>query len=165
MKILYLHGLDSSPNEAKLRILQHAGHQTVAPFSDYRKEKDVYSKLRRIALEERVEHIVASSLGGYFGYWLGHELRIDQLLFNPAMPYRSIRVQSLDIDERPDVKSWVVLGAHDEVILPKLNLDFFASREGSRIVTCEWLGHRIDLETFEEMTRWCGLSEYEEVED
>jgi len=155
--ILYIHGLDSSPNEQKLAILQQYGHRTHALHLDYRKDRLAYLKLKKEALEKKIDFIVGSSLGGYFGYWLGHELQINQLLFNPAMPFRSVQVQSLDIDENPMVKSWVVLGINDEVIPPNLNIAFFKNREAIRLISCQWLGHRIDEETFEEMVRWSGL--------
>ena len=73
------------------------------------------------------------------------------------MPFRSVQVQTLDIDENPAIRSWVVLGVNDEVIPPNLNISFFKHRESIRLISCQWLGHQIDEQTFEEMVRWIGL--------
>lgn len=155
--ILYIHGLDSQPNPKKLAILEKFGHRTHALHLDYRKDLLAYAKLKREAKDKNIDFIVGSSLGGYFGYWLGHDLKINQLLFNPAMPFRSVQVQTLDITENPTIKSWVVIGINDEVIPPNLNIAFFKNRESIRLISCQWLGHQIDEVTFEEMVRWSGL--------
>ena len=156
---MYIHGLDSAPNEQKLAILRKYGHTPYALHLDYRKDQLAYIKLKKLVKEKKIDFIVGSSLGGYFGYWLGHELQIDQLLFNPAMPFRSVQVQTLDIDEKRDIKTWVVLGIDDEVIPTNLNISFFRRRDNIRLITCEWLGHRIDETSFEEMVRWSALGE------
>lgn len=155
--ILYIHGLDSEPNLKKLDIIRQFGHQPHALHLDYRKDRFAYAKLKKEAKDKKVDFIIGSSLGGYYGYWLGHDLHINQLLFNPAMPFRSVQVQTLDIDENPTIKSWVVLGVNDEIIPPNLNVSFFKSRDSIRLISCQWLGHRIDETTFEEMIRWTGL--------
>jgi pimeloyl-ACP methyl ester carboxylesterase len=84
-------------------------------------------------------------------------LGLPQLLFNPAMPFRSVHVPKPEVDERAEIKTWVVLGQHDEVIPPNLNREFFSHRPHARVLTCAWLGHRIDLDTFREMLCWAGL--------
>ena len=49
----------------------------------------------------------------------------------------------------------VVLGEQDEVLDPGKNKQFFGSkqREGliQKVLSCSWLGHSIDFQTFEEM--------------
>ena len=157
MKVLYIHGLDSEPSEEKLELIRKKGYETCALHIDYRKEKMAYWRLRDLAIAEQVTFIVGSSLGGYFGYWLGQELGIEQLLFNPAMPFRSVHVPKPDMEADTAIKRWVVLGAHDEIIPANLNLNFFKNDESARVITCSWLGHRIDLETFDEMLHWAGL--------
>lgn len=157
MKLLYIHGLDSHPSEEKLALMQEQGHEVSALHIDYRKDKTAYWRLKELALEEKIEFIIGSSLGGYFGYWLGQELGLQQLLFNPAMPFRSVHVPKPSIEPAKEMKSWVVLGVHDEIIPHTLNLDFFRNHLNARVITCSWLGHRIDIETFDEMLRWAGL--------
>jgi predicted esterase YcpF (UPF0227 family) len=157
MNVLYIHGLDSKPNSQKLDLIKKKGHQVTALHLDYRKELNAYSLLSEHARKSKIEYIIGSSLGGYFGYWLGHDLRVNQLLFNPAMPYRSVKVQSNNISEKPNVFSHVVLGAHDDIIPPNLNMSFFSTRDNIKLLTCHWLGHEVDIKTFEEMVNWAGL--------
>jgi uncharacterized protein len=157
MNVLYIHGLDSQPNPNKLEILKKHGHKPFALSLDYRKDLNAYNLLHEYALKNKIEFIVGNSLGGYFGYWLGHDLKIAQLLFNPAMPFRSVKVQSHNIDERSYLQSFVVLGALDDTIPANLNVNFFASKPNVKLITCHWLGHEVDTETFELMLPWAGL--------
>ncbi|UZR92877.1 YqiA/YcfP family alpha/beta fold hydrolase [Chondrinema litorale] len=157
MNILYLHGLDSFPDPGKIEILESRGHTVTSLHLEYRKQVDAFDIIYKEAVRNQIEYVVASSVGGYYGYWLGHKLEVDQLLFNPAMPFRSVRVQNHNITEKPTVGSYVVLGAHDEIIPSNLNVNYFNSKENTRLITCQWLGHRVDLQTFMEMTNWAGL--------
>ncbi|MCH2044920.1 MAG: hypothetical protein MK212_12450 [Saprospiraceae bacterium] len=158
MKILYIHGLYGNPKKEKIALLSERGHEIVAPFIDYEKEKEaVYPRLKQICQEADIEYIVGSSMGGYFGYWLGQDLKIPQLLFNPALPYRSVLIPIPEIKEDPAVHSWVVVGAKDATIDPELNKQFFEKKTNVRLICCEWLEHRIDMVTFEEMLRWADL--------
>lgn len=158
MKILYIHGLYGKPKKEKIDLLTAKGHEMVAPLINYVEEQEaVYPKLRKICEESNVEYIVGSSMGGYFGYWLGQDLKIPQLLFNPALPYRSVLMSIPEIEEDVSVKSWVVVGAKDATIDPELNKQFFKDKANARLICCEWLEHRIDMLTFEEMLRWSGL--------
>ena len=157
MNILYLHGLDSFPDPGKIEILESRGHTVTSLHLEYRKQVDAFDIIHKEAVRNKIDYVVASSVGGYYGYWLGHKLEIDQLLFNPAMPFRSVRVQSHNITEKPSVGSYVVLGAHDEIIPSNLNVNYFNSKENTRLITCQWLGHRVDLQTFMEMANWAGI--------
>lgn len=157
MNIMYLHGLDSSPDEGKVSVLRERGHKVITRHFDYRSEPDVFKKSLKLAKETDTNFIVGSSMGGYYGYWLGHALEVGQLLFNPAMPFRSVRVQSQDIEEKPHVGSYVVLGAKDDNMPATFNISFFSTRQSARVVTCEWLGHKVDLDTFRQMCLWAGL--------
>lgn len=157
MNIIYIHGLDSQPNLEKIDLIERRGHQTYALHLDYRTDRGCYWKLKEKILTAKIDFIIGSSLGGYFGYWLGQELGIPQLLFNPAMPFRSVQVPSPEVLAEQNTPSWVVLGKHDDTIPANLNNSFFEGREAARVITCAWLGHRIDLTTFEEMICWAGL--------
>jgi len=157
MNILYLHGLDATPHEGEITILEERGHQVFYKYADYRNDPEVFTATYQMAKENNVDFIVGCSMGGYYGYWLGHKLGLRQLLFNPHMPFRSVKVQQHNIEERPYVGSYVVLGAKDDTMPATFNLSFFSSRQHAKVVTCEWLGHQVDLETFKEMVQWSGL--------
>lgn len=158
MKILYIHGLNSFPHSERLEILTSKGHKTSALHLDYENEPNTYNILKTYALENKVDFIIGSSAGGYIGYWLGQELEIPQLLFNPAVAVRDIREDvKHEIKENKNLKSWVVIGAKDDTVLPKGTLKFYKNKDNVRIIVCQWLAHQIDLQTFEECVNWCGL--------
>lgn len=160
MKILYIHGLESTPHPQKMDILAKRGHEVTAPhvkFTEYKDTNEPYQLLRDLAVKENVEFIVGSSFGGFMGYWLGHDLGLPQLLFNPALCYNSLLMPHPLVPVRNELPSWVVLGAKDEVLPANLNVEFFDNKPSARVMTCQWLPHKIDLQTFEEMLRWAGL--------
>ncbi len=158
MKTLYIHGLDSHPLPEKLEILTQHGLDVVALHIDYRTETSVYKTLKRYAIDENVEFIVGSSLGGYLAYWLGEDLGLPVLLFNPAMNYVELDEYMPDITNRLCPARFVVIGAFDETIDPEENIDWFRNIDDGecyqRVVVCDWLEHQIDFITFEEMTTW-----------
>lgn len=156
MKILYIHGLNSFPHQERLDILKAKG-QVFALHLDYENEPKTFEILKNYAVDNQIDFIVGSSAGGYIGYWLGQELNIPQLLFNPAVGLRVIENDTgYQISERKDLKSWVIIGKNDETVSPESTLDFFDGKANVRIIVCQWLAHQIDLQTFEEGVNWCG---------
>lgn len=158
MKILYIHGLDSSPNPQRISYMQDLGHETLALHLDYRKQPDAYHLLHTLAREEGVKGIVGSSLGGCLGFWLGEDLGLPCLLFNPAMWLTPEEIGiSADLARRCP-KRYVVLGDLDERVNPDENWAFFALPENQaphqRVIRSMGLGHQIDALTFEETFRW-----------
>lgn len=159
MKTLYIHGLDSFPVPEKLEILKNAGLEVVAPHLDYRAQPDTYPGLKRMAVEEKVEFLVGSSLGGYLAYWLAEDLGLPCLLFNPAMSYDDLFRKHLpEIENRLCPARFVVIGANDETADPIVNRQFFRKADDGhcyqRVVVCDWLRHQIDFASFEEMVSW-----------
>lgn len=160
MRILYVHGLEAKPSPQKVEILTKRGHEVLAPHFEFTKYVDTnepYQELRKIATENRIEFLVGSSFGGFMAYWLGHDLGLPQLLFNPALCYNSLLMPHPLIKLRDELCSWVVLGGKDELLPAELNAEFFDNKPAARVIICRWLPHRIDLQTFEEMARWAGL--------
>ena len=160
MKTLYIHGLDSYPSQEKLNILKEYNLKPIALHLNYRKKLGIYETLKETAIRKDVKFIIGSSLGGYLGFLLSADLGIPCLLFNPAMNYKNKVFYSI----MPEVKEsncpyrFVVLGAQDKSVDPMESKKILAKyeKEGfeSRIVTCEWLDHEIDLTTFEGMLNW-----------
>jgi len=159
MKTLYIHGLDSHPVPEKLEILKNSGLEVVALHIDYRTEADAYGILKKYAVEEKVEFLVGSSLGGFVAYWLAEDLGLPCLLFNPAMSFRdSLGEHMPEINSRLCPARFVVIGAFDETVDPKENINYFRDQDKSncyqRAVVCEWLEHQIDYVSFDEMVSW-----------
>ncbi|MFK7950897.1 MAG: YqiA/YcfP family alpha/beta fold hydrolase [Saprospiraceae bacterium] len=158
MRILYIHGLNSFPHPERLTILEQKKHETFALHLDYENEPNTFKLLKTHALKHEVDFIIGSSAGGYIGYWLGQELGIPQLLFNPAVGLRDIKNDvGYEIKENENLKSWVVVGKNDDTVLPKGTLKFYENKNNVRIIICQWLAHQIDLQTFEECVNWSGL--------
>ena len=69
--------------------------------------------------------------------------------------------QSVQVD-LPKIQSFncpmriVVLGEQDDVVDPVKNKQFFFSKQRKdltqKVLSCSWLGHSIDFQTYEEMT-------------
>jgi hypothetical protein len=159
MKILYIHGLESKPSEPKTSAFSRRGHEIYAPSMEFLQFSDTiepYNILKKMAIEHEVEFLAGSSYGGFMAYWLGQELGLPQLLFNPAV-CREVFTVPTAAPIRTDVSSWVLLGAQDETIPAELNLEFFADKPQARVIVAQWLAHRIDIQTFEEAIRWAGL--------
>ena len=163
MNILYIHGLDSQPNFERMEVLRNMGHQVRALHLDYRNRPDTYSVLRQECLDQGINYIVGSSLGGFLGYWLGEDLGIAGLLFNPAVYVKPEEAgfQAVALGKCPS--RHVVLGALDEVVDPIYSWNYFDQINNDptfqRVIQFQWLGHQIDIHTFQSMCHWAGLNE------
>jgi len=163
MKAMYLHGLDSYPLPQKVEILEKAGFEVYAPLLDYRHDKNLYQHLRREAMEQKIEFLIGSSLGGFTAFWLGEDLELPCLLFNPAMSYSDQLMEYLpEIEIGNCPARFVVIGRYDDVIDPDENLKFFREQENDnchqRVLVCDWLEHQIDFQSFEELVDWAASS-------
>jgi uncharacterized protein len=159
IKALYIHGLNSYPIPQKIKMLEDAGFDVFAPDVDYRNEKDIYQWLKQEIADQNIEFLVGSSLGGFTAFWLGEDLGLPCLLFNPAMSYNDELQEHIpEIETGNCPARFVVIGAHDDVIDPQENLRFFRGIDygecHQRVIVCEWLGHQIDFPSFEELVAW-----------
>jgi len=164
MKALYIHGLDSFPVPEKLDILRQQNMEVVALHLDYRNQPDAYQILKDKCIYEKVEFLVGSSLGGYIAYWLGEDLGLPGLLFNPAMSFHHVFKHNLpDIQQGKATARFVVIGNQDKTVDPVANLEFLRENGHNdcyqRVLICDWLGHQVDFVSFQDLTVW-ALNSY-----
>jgi len=159
MKVLYIHGLHSNPNPAKIKILEEAGLEVVAPFIDYEKEQgEVYPRLKALAIAEEVELFIGSSMGGFMAYWLAYDLNKATLLYNPALYFKSMKpfIPKIESDSIPSL--YVCLGEKDQTVNPQYVKEFLIQRNPTqnklKVVSLSYLEHGIDLMTFKSRTAW-----------
>jgi len=147
MRILYLHGLESSNVGDKVDFLKSVS-DCYAPKIDYT-DPNLEKHLMKMVKSFQPDLIIGSSIGGYAGLLLANYYDIKAVVFNPAIHSRSIELE-LDRLEAKDPKfnfqPLVVLGLEDDVIDPKVSKEIFEDAIfHSDIVEVENMGHRISL--------------------
>lgn len=150
-KTLYIHGLDGFLSDEKRTILSKYT-QVVAPILDYRANPGSYYDLLSIAKEEKVDVIIGTSMGGCMAYHLSLHLSLTALLFNPALPLRSVGIDLPAQDKVRDSYLRVVIGGQDDIIDAVQNVAWLATHEKGDM-DIRWrntLGHRIPTDVFEE---------------
>ena len=150
-KTLYIHGLDGFLSEEKYAILSTYA-QVVAPIINYRANPTSYNDLKSMAINEKVDIIIGTSMGGCMAYHLSLHLGLPALLFNPALPFRSVGIDLPVQDKVRETYLHVVIGGQDDIIDPIQNLIWIVAREKGAM-DIRWkntLGHRIPLDVFEE---------------
>ncbi|WP_310991485.1 YqiA/YcfP family alpha/beta fold hydrolase [Aequorivita marina] len=152
MNILYLHGLDSSLNNDKRKILEKYG-EVYAPQIDYRADSNSIATLLSKIENMVINTIIGSTMGGFAGYYIADALQIPALLFNPALAYRSVPQEIPSIKNSHSNFKHIVLGAKDETIDPKSTLAFLSKSIGIdnyNINIRQDLAHRIPANIFKE---------------
>jgi hypothetical protein len=154
MTILYLHGLESKLSDVKRAVLEQFG-AVIAPDLDYINNPEIFSFMMKACQNESVACIIGSSMGGFMGYYVAMKLDVPALLFNPALPIRSLNQEfPTDLCFKKQQRLSIVLGSQDETVPAVANLKFFSENlhptvhYGIKIRPD--LAHQIPLEVFEE---------------
>lgn len=154
MTILYLHGLESKLSDVKRVVLEQFG-TVIAPDMDYKSNSEMYNYLMETYKNESIDCIIGSSMGGFMGYHIAMHLGCPALLFNPALPIRSLN-QNVPQNSIPkeNQRFSIVLGSQDETVPAIANLNYFSE---NLLPTVQFqikirpdLAHQIPLEIFEE---------------
>lgn len=120
MKILYLHGLDSTLQDDRRTVLALYG-QICAPEVDYRNSPNLLEALASEYAD--IDAIIGSSAGGLVGYYLAQKLLKPCLLFNPALTYQKEVSAQVQPNRYYAAYMQVVIGLQDAVIDPWQSLD------------------------------------------
>ena len=154
MNILYLHGLESRLSDVKKNILLDFGN-VFAPDLDYKNNAKIFDWILSSYKNQPFDCVIGSSMGGFMGYHIAMQMNIPALLFNPALPVRSLN-QNIPstIITKENQRFSIVLGSLDETVPAVSNLKYFAE---NLITSMKYsikirpdLAHQIPLEIFEE---------------
>lgn len=157
MKILYLHGLESKLSETKRGILQNYG-TVIAPDIDYYSDPKIFVFILNLSKEHTFDVVIGSSMGGFMGYYFANTVSIAALLFNPALPHRSVEQQIPELDLlQASPLLHLALGGQDTVMEANGNLNWIASNRipitDFKIALYNKMEHQIPLEIFEKEVR------------
>jgi hypothetical protein len=151
LNLLYLHGLNGCLSDEKQEVLNKY-FKVFAPTIDYVSE-DVNRIINEIIMNNRIDLVMGTSMGGYVGYHTSRRLNVPCLLFNPAIFYKSVEINFAPVNDYESFKNRmvIVLGKKDNIIdcnhtYQNLVLDESIDRINFNIYTS--LEHRIDLQTF-----------------
>ena len=153
---LYIHGLDSSPNNAKMiAIGEYGGVKGL--HLNYRKQADAFQLLDKAIIENEITHIVGSSMGGYLGFYLAHKHQLPCLLFNPALTERSVQLEVEKVDNECPERI-IVLGIKDEIVNPNDTMRFLEKTEfiatKHELILNQTLEHQIPLDVFRKAVQY-----------
>lgn len=154
MNVLYLHGLESKLSEVKRAFLEQFGN-VIAPDMDYKSNAAMYDFILELYKNQSIDCIIGSSMGGFMGYYVAMKLNVPALLFNPALPFRSLnQVVSTDLQPQENQRFSIVLGSQDETVPAVANLKYFSENllptVNYTITIRPDLAHQIPLEIFED---------------
>lgn len=115
LKILYLHGFDSSPEKDNATIFEPMT-TVIAPNLDYNNSQ--FLNLVRLIDKEKPHGIIGHSVGGYLGYYLGRYTETPYLIFNPAFEDQDTRNQKVPnkLDNKPIDAQMAVIGINDSEV-------------------------------------------------
>jgi len=153
MIILYLHGLESKLSPPKRSVLERFG-TVIAPDLDYYNNPNVFEYLLQLNAEHHFDVAIGSSMGGFMSYYFVNTINCPALLFNPALPYRSVpqNIPTLDSLNSSSLLHFA-LGGQDDVIKANDNLKWISeNRQPStdlKISIHNQMGHQILLDVFE----------------
>ena len=146
MRILYLHGLESSNVGKKVDFLKSQA-EVLAPSIDYR-DPTLEEKLMYMAEIFKPDFIIGSSMGGYVASLLANHIGVNYIAFNPALHSRSfdpILPTLSDISITENITGLFVLGSEDHIINPNITIDMVKDADAIEIEMVEGMGHRIPL--------------------
>ncbi len=157
MKVLYLHGLNSTNiNDRTHWLSQYA--QVINPLMQYDNIPESYKYLEKLVLKHKPDLIIGSSMGGFLAYHLGNYYGIPTVLLNPALVMKMI--------VKPDnrifpVKNthYIAIGKEDDVVPPVTTKALLEEDRVNHFIKEYDRGHETPLEDFIEICKFSGYFE------
>ena len=154
MKILYIHGLGSTPEKEDTKSLK--GAKIISPSFNYKSKTILFNSMCEIIEKEQIKAVIGHSFGGYFAYYLSEKYGIPSLLFAPSFDSedRELQPQPKNIKSKnKDCIKIAILGLDDDVIIEKEKQIRELNKDNYNIFK-EKIGHdipkRIKVSYFEE---------------
>lgn len=151
MNILYLHGLDSKLSPEKREILEVFG-EVIAPDIDYYNNTNTIDLLFNEFKDQSIDVVIGSSMGGFAGYYLSKLINSTSLLFNPALPFRTIEQLVPEIKNDLNNSITIIIGNKDIIINPRDNINYLLNnidpQNNIRIQIINKLEHQISVDIF-----------------
>lgn len=152
MKVLYIHGFQSSPLPEKVKALEEIFGEVIAPHIDWEddtRRQGLFQDLDNVIINEGVTHVIGSSMGGQMAFYLATKNNIDALCFNPAfgLIYNDL---GYELNKDFDSNLMIVLGINDDVVDPERTNEFLRSNNiyYKVLLVNEQIGHQISLPVF-----------------
>ena len=147
--VVYFHGLESDNGGPKYKFLLDRYGEVYAPKMDYRGNRNLFHDTYEQLKNQKIDIISGSSMGGYFAYYMAKKLGVESILFNPALPYRTME-PSVDTSGKRTPQQHIILGHEDDVIIPEDTIAWLEKHETRTDYGIEWgnHGHRTPLSVF-----------------
>lgn len=144
MRILYLHGLESSNVGDKVDFLKSVS-DCYAPKMDYT-DPNLDKELLKMVRAFQPDMIIGSSMGGYVASLLSNYCEINCIAFNPAIHSRSFEPAVSKLIKTDNMVSQLfVLGIDDDVIDPSITKELVKGMPQISVEEINGMGHRIPL--------------------
>lgn len=143
-KILYLHGLGSSPKKDGISKLESDYH-IISPKLNY-SNKSMWDYVEHIIRKEKPIAVIGHSLGGYLAYYFSNKHKIPALMFNPAFKDDDLKLLPIPGEVKkikPYKYQMAMVGSKDDVINPKDQK--IQLRKGQCKIFIEEIGHDIPI--------------------
>jgi len=150
MITLYLHGLESKLNDEKRNILERYS-TVIAPDMDYRNNPNVFDHLKNLTDIYTIDVFIGSSMGGLMAYQLSKMYDKPALIFNPALPFKSVGQHIPKIENIRNAFLKVIIGGQDDILLPLENFNWiFQYEQGDFEIKWNNLqGHQTPVKIFD----------------
>lgn len=142
--LLVLHGYESSQYPDRLKKISNE-YNLITPPMDYDNNKNLFKDTVYKINGMKVDMIVGSSMGGYFGYYIAKKLNIPALLFNPAVieTNSGIKRQTIDMTGKNSPKIYVVSGNNDSIVEQDKLESWLKENASNYIFIKENFGHQV----------------------
>lgn len=146
MRIAFFHGLESPPISDKSKWIKSHSEFSYCPVMNYSNPR-LFEKTLEYVVENKIELLTGSSMGGWFAYCISTLTGIPCVIFNPAVHSRTFNPVVRIGNEKAN--HTIVLGKKDDVIDPIITEEWFKKNGvGNNKIYHESNDHRTPVDIF-----------------